>query len=233
MTPTRFATAAAILYAGRRYYRNWGATKDECETPLPGDELVADPALQTTDAVWIDASPAVVWPWLIQVGQDRGGLYTYQRLQNLLGLHYRNAERIEADWQHLSVGDTVRLTPPNWLGFPEGLTLRVAGIVDQQSIVLRARPPWHIFDAVWSVHLIPHWDDRCRLLIRNRIRLRYFGEVLALEFAGPVAALLTRGTLRGIKHRVHRSISTPAFDIRSNTTHPDSNAMRKLPQSAS
>lgn len=232
ITPTRLATAAVLLYAARRYYRNWGATKDECQMTLPGDDLVAGPAVQTTDGVWIDASPAAVWPWLIQIGQDRGGLYTYQCLQNLFGLHYRNAERIEPNWQHLSVGDAVRLTPPNWLGFPDGATLRVADIVDQKSIVLRALPPGHIVDAVWSAHLIPHWDDRCRLLIRHRIRLRHPGEVLAVELTGPAVALMTRGTLLGIKRRVLGSISTAIGDTTSNTTHLDPNTVGTMPQSA-
>ena len=62
------AIASAGLYAARRYYRNWGTTKEECETTLPGDELVDDPVLQTTEGVSIDAPAADVWPWLVQMG---------------------------------------------------------------------------------------------------------------------------------------------------------------------
>lgn len=68
------ATASlALLYAARRYYRNWGATKQEAQMLLPGDSLVGDPATQTTEALCIDAPVSAVWPWLLQMGQDRGG----------------------------------------------------------------------------------------------------------------------------------------------------------------
>jgi hypothetical protein len=67
---------AAGLYAARRYYRNWGATKEECSMRLPGDELVRAPVVQATEAVTIDAPASSVWRWLVQMGQDRGGVFT-------------------------------------------------------------------------------------------------------------------------------------------------------------
>ena len=110
------AAAGAGLYAARRFYRNWGTSKDECETPLPGDELVGAPAVQTTEGIWIDAPASAVWPWLVQMGQDRGGLYSYESLENLIGLKFRNAERIHPEWQQLAVGDVIRLVPRGWMG---------------------------------------------------------------------------------------------------------------------
>lgn len=200
-----FARAAAVtaaLYAARRFYRNWGATKEECQLALPGDELISEPVAQTTEAVWIDAPPAAVWPWLVQIGQDRGGVYSYQALENLIGLRYRNADRIHAEWQRLAPGDVVRLVPKGWMGLREGVVLPVAQVVPEKDIVLHGRPPDTPWDAVWSFHIVPHWQDRCRLLARTRTRLRYPGEVLSLEAAGPVIALLTRGMLLGIRRRV-------------------------------
>jgi len=70
--------------------------------------------------------------------------------------------------------------------------------------VLSARRPNLRWNAVWSSHLQPHWEDRVRLLTRARIALRYPGEVFAIELATPVIALSTRGLLLGIKHRVER-----------------------------
>ena len=96
------AARVALLYAARRYYRNWGTTKEECRMFLPGDELVGRPAVETTEGVWIDAPTSAVWPWLVQMGQDRGGLYSYETLENLVGLHYHNADRIHPEWQHLA-----------------------------------------------------------------------------------------------------------------------------------
>ena len=132
----RQATAGvALLYAARRYYRNWGTTKDECRMDLPGDELVGQPAVQTTEGVWVDAPASAVWPWLVQMGQNRGGLYTYQALERLAGLHYRNADRIHPEWQHLAPGDAIRLVPKGWMGLSEGIALRVVDVIDQRSIV--------------------------------------------------------------------------------------------------
>jgi hypothetical protein len=198
---TRVAAAAALLYAARRYFRNWGTTNEECRTSLLGDDLVGGPVVQTTEAVWINASAFSVWPWLVQIGQDRGGLYSHETLENFFGLGYHNADRIHPEWQCLVAGDEVRLAPKGWVGLREGITMRVVEVVEEQSLVLRARPPDQLWDAVWSFHVVPHWEDRCRLLIRTRTRLRHPGDVLVTELAGPAKALLTRGILLGIKRR--------------------------------
>ena len=137
------------------------------------------------------------------MGQDRGGLYSYELVENLFGLRHRNADRIHPEWQRLEPGNTVRLVPAGWIGLREGITLSVADIIDRQAIVLRAAPPDLPWDAVWSFHLLAHWGDRCRLLVRTRVALRHPGEVLVAELASPVTALMTRGMLRGIRRRVH------------------------------
>ena len=204
------AARVALLYAARRYYRNWGTTKEECRMFLPGDELVGRPAVETTEGVWIDAPTSAVWPWLVQMGQDRGGLYSYQTLENLVGLHYHNADRIHPEWQHLARGDLMRLVPKGWMGLRDGISMQVVDVVERQSIVLRTVPTERLWDAVWSFHLIPHWEDRCRLLIRTRIRLHHPGEVLATELAGPARALMTRGILLGIKRRVECQLQAVA-----------------------
>ena len=209
----RIAETAALLvmlYGARRYYRNWGATKAECQMLLPGDNLVADPAIQTTEAVYIDAPLSAVWPWLLQMGQDRGGFYGWEGLKNLAGLRHHDADRIHPEWQQLEVGDLVRLAPEGWMGLPEGVTLNVAEIVPEKYIVLNATRPDRRWNAVWSFHLQPHWEDRVRLLTRARIALRHPGEVFAMELVRPMIALGTRGSLLGIKHRVERlHMTTP------------------------
>jgi hypothetical protein len=199
------AIASAGLYAARRYYRNWGTTKEECETALPGDELVEQPAVQTTEGVWIEAPGAEVWPWLVQMGQDRGGLYSYEKLENLIGLKHRNADRIHPEWQHLAVGDVVRVVPPGWMGLREGVGLPVVRVIEGESIVLRLQPPDLPVEGVWSFHVMPRWEDRCRLLVRTRLRMRVPGEAVGAEAAGPVMSLMTRGMLLGIKRRVEQS----------------------------
>ena len=74
---------AALSLASRRWHRTWGATSTEVSEPLPGDALIPNADLQTTRAIEIAASPAEVWPWLVQMGQGRGGLYTYEWIEKL------------------------------------------------------------------------------------------------------------------------------------------------------
>ncbi len=216
---TETAALFAMLYAARRYYRNWGATKGERQMRLPGDALVGDPAIQTTEAVYIDAPSSAVWPWLLQVGQDRGGFYSSKGLKSLVGLRNRGADRIHPEWQQLAVGDVVRLAAEGWMGLPDGLTLSVAEIVPEKYIVLNAAQPDLPWNAVWSFHVQPHREHGVRLVTRARIALRHPGEVLAVELARPVIAWGMRGFLLGIKHRVERLPMTepshprPALEI--------------------
>jgi hypothetical protein len=170
---------------------------------LPGDALVADPAIQTTEALYIDAQSSAVWPWLLQMGQDKTGFYGLDGLKRLAGLRHYHDDRVHPEWQQLAVGDLVRLAPKGWMGLPDGVTLSVAAIVPEKYIVLTTvageDSRWNV---VWSFHLQPHWEDRVRLLSRARIALRHPGEVFAMELARPIVAFSTRGLLLGIKHRV-------------------------------
>jgi len=201
------AATGGVLYGARRYYRNWGTTKEECQIRLPGDELVHQPAMRTTEGVTIDAPAGAVWPWLLQIGQDRGGLYSYAPFERLVGLDYRNAEEIHPEWQTLAPGDLVRLAPRGWLGRTHGMALAVEQVIGDESraLVLRGTPPQFPWRTVMSFHVLPRLEDQCRLLVRTRTEPRRPGEALLVELAGPVMALLTRGMLLGIKERAERS----------------------------
>lgn len=161
---------------------------------LPGDELVADPVIQVTEAAWIDAPPSAVWPWLMQMGQD---------CDAPIGLRTENGDRVHREWQQLAMGDVLRLKPKGWMGLRDGLSLRVEAIMPERSIVLRPISP-NLPKALWSFHLQPHWANHTRLLARARIGLRHPGEVFAVELARPAIALMTRRVLLGIKRRVPR-----------------------------
>jgi hypothetical protein len=139
------------------------------------------------------------------MGQDRGGLYGYEFLENSVGLHHRNAGRIHPEWQRIAPGDVVRLSPKGWFAFPDGIALAVTEVVDERAIVLHTAPPGLPWEAVWSFHVIPRGDDRCRLLVRTRVGLRHPGEVLLAEIASPVTAMMTRGMLRGVKRRAQNA----------------------------
>ena len=156
-----------------------------CSCPVT--ELIGDPVVQATEAVYIDSPQSTVWTLLAQMGQDR-----------------QDAGRVRPESQHLAVGDVVRLAPKGWMGLKDGLTMCVAEIEPEKHIVLRATRPRLLWDAVWSIHLLPHWEDRVRLLVRVRIGLRHPGEVFAMELARPLVVLTTRRFLIEFKHRVER-----------------------------
>jgi hypothetical protein len=194
-------TCAATLLTARGTLRNWGATKAECRAVLPGDEFVPDPAVVTTRAVTVEAPADAVWPWLVQLGQNRGGMYSYDKLENALGLDIHNADEIRPEWQHRAVGDKVWLVRRGWLGIPDGLALTVGRIEPGHSIAL-LEEPWH---AVWSFHLRPHGPQRCRLVSRSRApRAQGLGR-LGGELFDPVTLLMTRKMLLGIKERAERT----------------------------
>ena len=177
--------AACYVAAVRPWMRDWGATESEATAPLPGDEQVPDPAGQTTRAVTIDAPVDDVWPWIAQLGQERGGFYSYEWLENLAGCEMRNADRIHAEWQHREVGELVMLHPANGLEVTRFEPGRAFGLEDWGTWVLE-----------------PAADGRTRLLVRGRRRR---GLALALYynlFLELPHFLMERRMLLGIKQRV-------------------------------
>lgn len=200
---TEIAGFVAVLYSARRYYRNWGTSKGECQAQLPGDELIGDPVIQVTEAVWIDSPPSVTWPWLLQMGQDRAGRYSRQALGNVVGLRMNNPDGPNPEWKQLAVGDTLQLKPKGWMRLPDGLSFKVDAITPERSVVLRATSP-DLPRVVWSFNLQPHWATHTRLLARVRIGLRHPGEVVAVELVRPGISLLLRQVLLDIKRRVQR-----------------------------
>jgi hypothetical protein len=196
----RFALTASLVVGvatSRWLFRDWGATKGECETVLPGDELVPDPAVTVTRAVTIRASADEVWRWLVQIGQDRGGMYSYDWLENLVGLRIHSTESIRPGWQHLEVGDDIRLVRAGWLGLDAGYVLKVAAIDRGRALVLHD----DAFHSIWSFHIHPVGTHRCRLISRSRAPkvtspLAVFGELI-----DPITFVMTRGMLLGIKRR--------------------------------
>ena len=102
------AVAAVYVLFLRRPILTWGATDEEATARLPGDELLEDADGIATRAIEIDAPPAAVWPWIAQIGPSpRGGAYTYDWIENLLGLDMHSADRVLPDFQHPEVGDTI------------------------------------------------------------------------------------------------------------------------------
>src|SRR5579862_8036369 len=176
----------------RRGCVTWGATAAEVSGKLPGDELLPDAKLVSTRAVTIDAPPGAVWPWLVQMGSGRGGAYTYDWIENLLGLRMHSARQILPQFQDLKVGDELPLGP----GRP---VIRVEVCDAERALAIRiANGNW-----VWIFALVAE-DGRTRLVSRNRIAtpgaalpVRIFN-MLVME---PGSLIMERKMLLGIKQR--------------------------------
>lgn len=179
----------------RPWCLSWGAGQAEVDRALPGDDLLPDPDVITTRAVTVDAPPEAVWPWLAQMGSGRGGLYTYDWIENLLGLHMKSVDVILPQFQDIRVGDAQTLGK-------SGPTLRVAICEKNHTLVFRSDDGnW-----VWAFLLQP-LRGSTRLLSRNRIAVpgpsivtRCFYRYL-ME---PGSLLMERKMLLGIKERAQR-----------------------------
>ena len=156
------ALIAGYLAIGRRWHLRWGASEIERRAAMPGDELVAHPGVVATRAVTIDAPPAAVWPWLVQMGYRRAGWYSYDRFDN----DGRVVRAIIPELQHLEVGD-VMLTDAKG-GF------RVEAIEPERVLVLMIHgdPGRGDLDISAALVLHPLPGERTRLLLRLRAEFR-------------------------------------------------------------
>ena len=100
-------TMVAVTVLGLRWMARWGATDQESDGSLPGDDLIANPDLIATRAITIAPRAERVWPWVVQLGQGRGGFYSYDWLENLVGCDIHSADRIVPQWQAVTVGAQV------------------------------------------------------------------------------------------------------------------------------
>jgi hypothetical protein len=154
---------AAVIYVVfiQPWHVRWGTTNEEAERALPGDNIVSELDYQCTRAITIQAPAEKIWPWLLQIGQDRGGFYSYNWIENLFGLDIHNIYRIVPEWQHLEVGDTVMLGP--------GVGMTVAVLESGRSIVYKFPPDQLMQEITWAFVLCPVDSSTTRLIIRMRI----------------------------------------------------------------
>jgi len=196
-----YATLAyvAVVIVTRPWHSRWGSSGAELRAALPGDEFVPNPHYTIQHAVTIQATPPAVWPWLIQLGQDRGGFYSYDWLERLIGDEIRNAERIHSEWQTLRTGDLVRATQPDYLGgiFGPNVGWRVTRLDTNRVVVLSG----------WGAFVLQPANGSTRLIVRTRgngkpnVALAPFG-LLVFE---PAHFIMQRRMLLGIKERVERA----------------------------
>jgi hypothetical protein len=189
---------AAHVLTGPLMHRRrarWGATDDEARWPLPGDDLIPSPTWSYTHAITIDAPRAAVWAWLVQLGQGRGGFYSYTGLENLVGCAIENVEELRPELQTLRVGDTIRL-------HRRGIGPRVTMLEPGRALVLGGEPDARGSQAAWSFHLLTRGDGTTRLVERGR-NLVGRGALARLTHGPyllePVGFVMSRRMLRTIK----------------------------------
>ncbi|HEX6730689.1 MAG TPA: hypothetical protein VF074_11780 [Pyrinomonadaceae bacterium] len=203
------ALAAYALFV-RPWHLKWGATEEEIKMSLPGDELVEHPKLNATHAITIEASVEDVWPWLAQVGQKRGGFYSYTWLENLVGCDMRNADQIVPEWQELKVGDDVLL-------HPKAPPLKVLLIEPGRAIVL---------EKSWGFFLEPIAENRTRLIIRGRgefnpdLKNSILNLLLWRGIFEPAHFIMERKMMLGIKQRAERKEKQKIDERRQEMTTP-------------
>jgi len=200
--------AAAAGIAGYQligWMSRWGASEEEIAASLPGDELIDSPADQTTMAVTIAAPAEAIWSWLVQIGQDRGGMYSYDSLEQAIGLEIHSAETINPAWQHLEPDDRVQLVPPGWGPLPDGYAFRVSLVEPPHTLVLRQGPPQDPWDGVWTFSIREVGPGLCRLVSRTRTHRNPGVTQAALRAAttlgAPITWVMTRKMLLTLKER--------------------------------
>ena len=204
------AIAATFLTPFLRSRLKWGATDTEVDRSLLGDDLVPHSIGGYTHAITIHTPAADIWPWLVQIGQGRGGFYSYDWLENLIGCNIHSADRIIPEFQHLEVGDSVLMHPKMGSGF------KVAAIEPDRALVLLIREdtqtgntfkltdtmPEKYQNSSWVFFLDELDQKTTRLISRSRNDYnRSLGNALVFGIFGPISLVMDRKMLLGIKKR--------------------------------
>lgn len=175
----------------------WGAKPEEARAVLPGDELLADPDGEATRAIAIEAPPEDVWPWIAQMGPEpRGGVYTYDWIENLLGLNIHTTDQVLEEFQHPELGDEIGYGPNRM----------VIELVDPPRTLA-----WHSADGnwLWSFNIVAT-EGGSRLISRNRFRLTRLIDRVGMVPMEPASLVMERKMLLGIKQRAERLAASRA-----------------------
>jgi hypothetical protein len=212
------AAGVGVLARARKQLRNLGATRSERRATLPGDEIVAGTRGRSTMAITIDMPPSEVWPWLVQMGCDRAGFYSWDSLDNG---GRPSATEIHPEWQTLAVGDRVMCTPDGRAWF------RVERLEPERVLVLRSsidvrrgRPfdpsgprPRLFVDGVWAFVLDELPDSKTRLVVRSvgTVRPRLLLGAGNLVFWDPAHVVMQTRQLRNLKRLVESPLQEPVL----------------------
>jgi hypothetical protein len=184
------------------WMNTWGATAEEIRATLPGDELVAKPVSQTTQAVTIRAKPEQIYPWLLQLGVDRGGMYSYDWLENLFGLNVRTIDRIVPELQNVKPGDFWGFTPKE---SGDGPGVYVMKLDPNRAVLgcfgMRSISPTPC-TGTWQLVLQPQSDGTTRLILRARTDAASPMTGVVGAIFDPITFVMQRGMLLGFRDRI-------------------------------
>lgn len=186
---------ASYWFIIRPWHLHWGATPEEVRMTLPGDKFIAPNWDISTRAITIHAPTAVVWQWLVQIGQDRAGFYSYHWLENLFAADMRNADQIKPEWQDAPVGRKVLLA---YYGATiDAVTAPVAMVDPGRALVLHGG---------WGMYLFPIDAQTTRLIVRYPLDPKVFGvEPLSYGIFEPAHFVMESGMMLGIKQRAEQT----------------------------
>ena len=179
----------------RRWHLRWGCNDAEVAMPLPGDDLPQEVHLDATHAITIERPPSEIWPWIVQIGANRGGFYSYDFLENLVGCQLHSADRIVPEWQEPLLGDLVSL-------HPTGPQLPIQILEPQQHFVV---------GQTWGFHLIPIDAESTRFVVRTRggyepaLGNRFLNFLVWHGLYEPIHFVMERKMMLGIKRRSERT----------------------------
>lgn len=187
--------AAAYAFVIRPWMLRWGSTVDERGRRLPGDDLAPDATYVTTRAVTIKASAQAIWPWLVQMGQDRAGFYTHNWVERVLQSGIPDTSVIRPEWQHLEVGDLMR-TNRDIGGKPMGWP--VAAVEPGRSLVVASKS---MPAGTYAFVIDPIDADTSRLIVRDRAHWKWTEWPFAALIYEPLHAYMETGLISGVRRR--------------------------------
>ena len=205
-----------VLPCLRSKLRKWGSTEEELARELPGDEIIENVKGWYNHAITIKAAPADVWPWIVQLGQNKGGFYSYELLENVVGSKIHNADRIVPEFQDTAVGDKVMMTPkaaPYIVVAIEpgrAFVLRLRVNLEKGTILDIADPlPEKYQDGSWLFFIEETPEGNTRMITRSRndwnqskTNTFFYG------LFGIISMVMDRKLLKGIRKRAEAVAKT-------------------------
>jgi hypothetical protein len=199
----------------RPWYRTWGADAAVQQAALPGDHLLWQGTPRETRAVMIQAPAEKVWPWVAQIGQDRGGFYSFELLENLAGCEMTNLDDLLPALQHWKTGDKLWMYPPEKAGGIGQAPL--AQHEPGRALVFYTRRPGTSLtappDGTWAFVVEPVDGATSRFIMRGRGRgnLGLLGTAFERSIFEPIHFAMERKMMEGVKARAEgRSVSKAA-----------------------